>query len=281
MGLRTHYYHQSHGFLPAHCWIIQRTCINEFNFLCTHLSICSFQLFYYPSCLCMFSLYSWSALQSWESGDSADFKCFNIVELAMLGKKQTNSSCPYAFRAFYHLSEHPERSTQWSERSLKPAATLAIWDITFHCGRKADTAWSPCMSRQWVEIWNFRTMWKKSTTLHQLLSSVFTGLASSDPIMYSQVQEGCHERQNPVYGCWKQHATSLLYFVRSQFGSQFDQLRTLPDGWILNFWCCEWLQTRSDATEQHLFIYSSPLMWQALTSKYIHNLMHFTMLFKN
>lgn len=94
MGLRTHYYHQSHGFLPAHCWIIQRTCINEFNFLCTHLSICSFQLFYYPSCLCIFSLYSWSALQSWESGDSADFKCFNIVELAMLGKKQTNSSCP-------------------------------------------------------------------------------------------------------------------------------------------------------------------------------------------
>lgn len=72
MGLRTHYYHQSHGFLPAHCWIIQRTCINEFNFLCTHLSICSFQLFYYPSCLCIFSLYSWSALQSWESGDSAE-----------------------------------------------------------------------------------------------------------------------------------------------------------------------------------------------------------------
>lgn len=80
-------------------------------------------------------------------------------------KKQTNSSCPYAFRAFYHLSEHPERSTEWSERSLKPAATLAIWDITFHCGRKADTAWSPCMSRQWVEIWNFRTMWKKINNL--------------------------------------------------------------------------------------------------------------------
>lgn len=76
-------------------------------------------------------------------------------------QNQTNSSCPYAFRAFYHLSERPERSTEWSERSLKPAATLAIWDITFRCGRRADTAWSPCVSRQWVEIWNFTTMWKK------------------------------------------------------------------------------------------------------------------------
>lgn len=223
MGLRTHYYHQSHGFLPAHCWIIQRTCINEFNFLCTHLSICSFQLFYYPSCLCIFSLYSWSALQSWESGDSAESSSSFLISW--------NWQCWEKNRPIPLAPTHSEPSTiclnTLKGRQNDPSARLSL-----------------------PPLWRFGI--SRSIAVGRL---ILLGVPA------------CH--------------TLRRYFVRSQFGSQFDQLRTLPDGWILNFWCCEWLQTRSDATEQHLFIYSRPLMWQALTSKYIHNLMHFTMLFKN